>query len=312
VGVTGPNGGIGDVRVHRSWDSTHLMNLTSARSGSSPRRIGSMLFAPGDDPRKLGKAIDAGATFAVADLEDAVAESAKAAARDLVADALVKRAPAAGRCAVRINALDTPFAGDDLAMAASAGADAIVVPKARASSLRVLHTAALPPIIAIVETAAGLQESAEIASAPGVWGLLLGAVDLGVELRLTPRADGLELLFARSKLVVDSAAAQIAPPIDAVHVDIADDDGLRAVSELALSLGFGGKACIHPRQVPIVERAFAPTADELERARRVIRAYEAAAARGEGVVRVDGAMVDLPVYERALDIVAEQLEPGLP
>jgi citrate lyase beta subunit len=288
------------------------MNAASARSNSGRRRIGSALFAPGNDSRKLGKAIDAGATLAIADLEDAVAESAKAAARDVVAAALTGRTSVAGRCAVRINALDTPFAGDDLAMASAAGADAIVVPKAHASSLGTLDTAALPPIIAIVETAAGLQESAEIAAAPGVWALLLGAVDLGVELRLTPRADGLELLFARSKLVIDSAAAQIAPPIDVVHVDVAGDDALRAESELAHSLGFGGKACIHPRQVPIVERAFAPTADELKRARRVIGAYEAAAARGEGVVRVDGAMVDLPVYERALDIVAEQLEPGLP
>ncbi len=212
---------------------------------------------------------------------------------------------------MRINALDTPFADDDLAMAASAGADAIVIPKARAASLRTVNAAALPPIIAIVETAAGLQESAEIATAPGVWALLLGAVDLGVELRLTPRPDGLELLFARSKLVIDSAAAQIAAPIDVVHVDIADDDGLRYESELARSLGFGGKACIHPRQVPIVERAFAPAPDELEHARRVVTAYEAAAARGEGVVRVDGAMVDLPVYERARDIVAERLGPGI-
>jgi citrate lyase beta subunit len=285
------------------------MNLSSERSESSPRRIGSALFAPGDDSRKLGKAIDAGATLVIADLEDAVAEPAKAAARDVVAAALGQRAPAGGRCAVRINALDSPFAGDDLAMASSAGADAIVVPKARALSLRALDATALPPIIAIVETAAGLQESAEIATAPGVWALLLGAVDLGVELRLTPRADGLELLFARSKLVVDSAAAQIAPPIDAVHVDIADGDALQAESELARSLGFGGKACIHPRQVPIVERAFAPTADELDRARRVVDAYERARARGEGVVRVDGTMVDLPVYQRALDIVADRLEP---
>ena len=285
------------------------MNVASARSHSSRPRIGSVLFAPGDDQRKLGKAIDAGATLAIADLEDAVAESAKAAARDVVAAALTGRAPVAGRCAVRINALDTPFAGDDLAMAASAGADAIVVPKARASSLRTLDAATLPPIIAIVETAVGLQESAEIATAPGVWALLLGAVDLAVELRLTPRADGLELLFARSKLVLDSAAAQIAAPIDIVHVDIADDDALRAESELARSLGFGGKACIHPRQVPIVERAFAPTADELERARRVVDAYEAAAARGEGVVRVDGAMVDLPVYERARDIIRDSPAP---
>ena len=287
------------------------MNTTAARFESSRRRIGSALFAPGDDPRKLGKAIGAGATLAIADLEDAVAEPAKAAARDAVASLLTGRAPEAGRCAVRVNALETPFAGDDLAMASSAGADAIVVPKARASSLRTLDATALPPIIAIVETAAGLQESAEIATAPGVWALLLGAVDLGVELRLTPRADGLELLFARSKLVIDSAAAQLAPPIDVVHVDIADDDGLRAESELARSLGFGGKACIHPRQVPIVELAFAPTADELERAHRVVDAYEAAVGRGEGVVRVDGAMVDLPVYQRARDIIGERPGPGV-
>jgi citrate lyase beta subunit len=287
------------------------MNLPSARPDSSPRRIGSLLFAPGDDPRKLGKAISAGATLAIADLEDAVAERAKAAARDVVAAALAGRAPDDGLCAVRVNALDTPFASDDLAMASSAGAAAIVVPKARAASLRTLDAAALPPLIAIVETAAGLQESAEIATAPGVWALLLGAVDLGVELRLTPRTDGLELLFARSKLVVDSAAAGIAAPIDVVHVDIANDDALRGESELARSLGFGGKACIHPRQVPIVERAFAPTADELERAQRVVDAYEAATARGEGVVRVDGAMVDLPVYERARDIISEQRQPGV-
>jgi citrate lyase beta subunit len=281
------------------------MNVTRARPESSRRRIGSVLFAPGDDPRKLGKAIDAGATLAIADLEDAVAEPSKAAARDRVAAVLADRAPAAGRCAVRINALDTPFASDDLAMAASAGADAIVVPKARASSLRSLDAAALPPIIAIVETAAGLQESAEIATAPGVWALLLGAVDLGVELRLMPRDDGMELLFARSKLVLDSAAAQIAPPIDVVHVDIAADEALRHESELARSLGFGGKACIHPRQVPIVELVFAPTSDELEHAHRVVGAYEAAVARGEGVVRVDGAMVDLPVYQRARDVIGE-------
>jgi len=285
------------------------MNMTSARSGSAQSPIRSVLFAPGDDPRKLGKAIAAGATLAIADLEDAVAEPAKATARDVVAAALAQRTPTGGRCAVRINALDSPFAGDDLAMASWAGADAIVVPKARASSLRSLDAAALPPIIAIVETATGLQESAEIATAPGVWALLLGAVDLGVELRLMPRADGLELLFARSKLVVDSAAAQIAPPIDAVHVDIADADALRVESGLARSLGFGGKACIHPRQVPIVERAFAPSADELERARRVVAAYELARTRGEGVVQVDGAMVDLPVYERARDVVGERSEP---
>jgi citrate lyase beta subunit len=267
-------------------------------------RIGSALFAPGDDERKLAKAIGAGAALAIADLEDAVAGRAKTAARDTVANALGRRGTGSGRCAVRINVLDGPFAAADLAMAVEAGADAIVVPKAAAAPLRELDVDSLPPIVAIVETASGLQESGEIATAPGVWALLLGAVDLGVQLRLTPRADGLELLFARSKLVMDSAAAQIAPPVDAVHVELGDEDGLRRQCELARSLGFGGKACIHPRQVGVVERAFAPTPAELERARRVVAAYEAAVADGTGVVRVDGEMVDLPVYERARDVIS--------
>ena len=87
---------------------------------------------------------------------------------------------------------------------------------------------------------------------------------------------------------------------------IADEDGLRRECELARSLGFGGKACIHPRQVPVVERAFAPAPAELEWARRVVDAYEAARRTGAGVVRVDGAMVDLPVYGRALDIAGDE------
>jgi citrate lyase beta subunit len=297
--------------------------MADARSDRRRTAIRSLLFAPGDDPRKLAKAFASGATVAVADLEDAVAEPQKAAARETVAAALAERAAlganadanananagAGPRCAVRINALDEPFAADDLAMLASSGADAVMVPKARAAALRSLDIASLPPIIAIVETAAGLQESAEIASAPGVWALLLGAVDLGVDLRLTPRPDGLELLFARSKLVMDSAAAEIAPPIDVVYVDFADRDGLRAQCELARSLGFGGKACIHPAQVPVVVDAFSPTGAELQHARRVVRGYESARARGAGVAQVDGEMVDLPVYERALDIVNDS-EPG--
>jgi citrate lyase subunit beta/citryl-CoA lyase len=259
----------------------------------------SLLFAPGDDARKLTKAISAGAGYAVADLEDAVAEPQKTAARETVAAALAARGSA--RCAVRVNELGGPYATQDLLVAAAA--DAIVVPKARAASLRELDPRALPPIIAIIETAAGLQESAEIARVPGVACLLLGAVDLGVELRLEPRRDGLELLFARSKLVMDSAAAGIGAPIDVVHVDLAAPEALRAECELARSLGFGGKACIHPSQIEHVEAAFAPTDAQVKRAERIVRDFEAALAQGAGVVAVDGEMVDRPVYERALDII---------
>jgi citrate lyase beta subunit len=268
----------------------------------------SLLFAPGDDPAKLSKALAAGAGCVIADLEDAVADAAKERARATVADALAGRGEA--RCAVRVNALDHPNAPDDLALAADHRADAILVPKARAATLRELDATALPTIIAIVETAAGLQESATIAAVDGVSSLLLGSVDLGQELRLIPRPDGQELLFARSKLVIDSAAAGIGPPIDGVHLDLDGLDALRAECELVRSLGFGGKACIHPRQLAVVDRAFRPSEAESERARRIVRDFEAALADGVGVVRIDGEMVDRPVYEHARDILNDMETPA--
>jgi len=157
-----------------------------------------------------------------------------------------------------------------------------------------------------VETAAGLQESDRIARVPNVWSIVFGAVDLGAELRLVPRPDGQEVLFARSKLVMDSAAAGIGAPIDVVHLDVHNIETLVAECELVRSLGFGGKACIHPKQVGPVNEAFSPTAAQVEWAERVVREFEAALAEGIGVLKVAGEMVDRPVYERALDIVNDR------
>jgi citrate lyase subunit beta/citryl-CoA lyase len=160
-------------------------------------------------------------------------------------------------------------------------------------------------VIAIIETAAGVRAAYETAVAPRVAALLLGAVDLGAELGLEPRADGLEVLYARSQLVVDSAAAGIRPPFDIVHLDVRDDAGLEAECRLARSLGFRGKGCIHPAQIDIVNRVFAPSDAELEWARDVVEAFEREEADGRGVFALDGEMVDLPVVERARRILAE-------
>jgi citrate lyase subunit beta/citryl-CoA lyase len=135
--------------------------------------------------------------------------------------------------------------------------------------------------------------------------LTLGAVDLGVQLRLEPRPDGLEILFARSKLVLDSAAAGIRAPIDVAYLDTRDAEGLEAEALLARSLGFRGKACIHPAQVPIVNRVFTPSRQEVEQARRTIDAYERGVAEGRGAIALDGRMIDRPVVERARTILAE-------
>jgi citrate lyase subunit beta/citryl-CoA lyase len=203
-----------------------------------------------------------------------------------------------------VNGADTEWFDDDLALVEKLEPDAIVLPKATPDAVAALGADG-PPVVAIVETAAGARSAYETATAERVVALLLGAVDLGAELGLEPRADGLEILYARSKVVVDSAAAGIRPPFDIVHLDVKDDAGLEAECRLARSLGFRGKACIHPGQLEIVHRVFAPTGAEIEWAKRVVEAYEREASEGRGVFALNGSMVDLPVVERARRILAE-------
>ena len=162
-----------------------------------------------------------------------------------------------------------------------------------------------PPVIAIVETAEGLRLAYDTASAPRVAALLLGAADLGAELGWEPRPDGLEVLYARSKVVADSAAARIRGPFDIVHLDTRDDAGLEAAARFARSLGFRGKACIHPAQVEVVNRVFLPEADSVVWAQRVVDAAEAGEREGRGAVALDGEMIDAPIVERARRILTE-------
>jgi citrate lyase subunit beta/citryl-CoA lyase len=159
-------------------------------------------------------------------------------------------------------------------------------------------------VVAIVETADGLRRAYEVASLPRVEALIVGAVDLGVELHLEQRADSLEILFARSKAVLDSAAAGVRAPIDRVWTDVRDGAGLEADALFARSLGFRGKACVHPDQVEIVNRVFTPSDEELTRARRVVEAYEQAVEEGAGVTALEGEMIDLPVVKRARQVLA--------
>jgi citrate lyase beta subunit len=205
---------------------------------------------------------------------------------------------------VRINAVDTDFWQDDLRAIEDLRLDAVVLPKATPDAVAALGADG-PPIVAIVETAAAVRLAYEIAAAPRVAGLVVGAVDLGAELGLEPRRDGQEILYARSKVVVDSAAAGIRAPFDVVFVDVRDAAGLEAETGFARSLGFGGKACIHPDQVAIVNRVFTPRPDELEWARRVVGAYDEGRREGRGVVGLNGVMVDLPVVKRAQRLLSQ-------
>jgi citrate lyase beta subunit len=263
----------------------------------------SLLFAPGSDEHKLLRALQAGADAVVADLEDAVAPARKDEARVLV-KRMLGDARSAAAMMVRVNGADSPHFERDLELVRSLPLQAIVMPKATPETVDALGRSG-PPVIAIVETAQGLRLAYETASHPRVKALVLGAVDLGLELGLEVRPDGQEVLFARSKLVLDSAAAGIRGPFDLVHLDVRDDDGLEAECLLARSLGFRGKACIHPAQVEIVNDVFAPGEDDLARARRIVESYAQGIAEGRGAVALDGAMIDLPVVERARQLIAD-------
>lgn len=263
----------------------------------------SLLFAPGSDERKLRRALSSSADAVVADLEDAVAPAEKEAARALVGRVLREVETACVRV-VRVNGADTGWFAGDLAAVREMPVSALVLPKATPEAVAALGVAG-PPVIAIVETAQGLRHAYETASATRVEALLLGAVDLGLELGLEPRQDGQEVLFARSKLVLDSAAAGIRGPFDLVHLDLTDAEGLETECRLARSLGFRGKACVHPDQVATVNGVFAPSEEELARARRIVEAYTRGASEGRGAVALEGEMVDLPVVERAKQLLAD-------
>jgi citrate lyase beta subunit len=266
----------------------------------------SLLFAPGSDARKLERAFEAGADAVIADLEDAVAPAVKGEARELLRERFASR-DGGPRRLVRVNGLGTPFFGEDVALLGELELDGVVLPKATPEGVEALADTGLP-VIAIVETVAGVRLSFETASSSGVVALMLGAIDLGTELGLEERVDGQEILYVRSKLALDSAAAGIRAPFDCVHVALRDDDGLAAQCRLARSLGLRGKACIHPAQVPVVNREFSPRREEVEWARGVVAAAEGAEADGRGAVAHEGTLVDLPVVTRALRIVAESEE----
>jgi len=263
----------------------------------------SLLFAPASDEHKLRNALASGADGIVADLEDGTAPDEKEAARAIVEAVF---ADGQARCArgLRVNAPGTEWFEDDLALADRLELDLLMLPKATPPTVSVLGPDG-PPVLAIVESAEGLRLAYETAVAERVFALALGTHDLSAELRTSARPDGLEVLYARSKVVTDSAAAGRRSPFDTVYRDVRDPAGLEEESRLASSLGFGGKLCIHPGQLEVVNRVFAPSEAELAWARRVVEAYEQGLREGRGAIALDGKMVDMPIVRQAERLLAE-------
>ena len=259
----------------------------------------SFLFVPGDRPERFAKACAAGADVVIVDLEDAVAPADKAKARVAVSAWLSPAQPVL----LRINAAATEWFRDDIELCARPGVAGIVLPKAERVediALVALHAGGVTPIYPLIETARGMGNAQEIAATPRVRRLVFGAIDFQLDLNID--GDDLELLHFRSQLVLASRIAGIDAPVDGVTVAVDDPGQLRAETLRAKRLGFGGKLCIHPRQVAPVNACFRPTAADVEWARRII---DAAAQAGGGAMAVNGAMVDRPVLLKARRILAD-------
>lgn len=257
----------------------------------------SLLFVPGDRPERFDKAAVSGAHQVVLDLEDAVAPAAKDGARAAVAGWLAGRRSTI----VRINPADTPWHAADLRMAEVMPGAAIMLPKAdAATTARVM--AALPgrEVIALLETVAGYGQLQALAALPGLSRIAFGSVDFSADSGIAD--EGENLTPVRTAIVLASALGGLLPPLDGVSVEFNDAVVMQAEARRARSMGFGGKLCIHPRQVGSVNQAWVPSGAEQEWAARVLAAFEAS---GGAATAVDGKMIDKPVVDRARRILSD-------
>jgi citrate lyase beta subunit len=251
--------------------------------------IRSVLFLPASNPRAIAKAREAGADLVVLDLEDAVKPADKEPARAAAVDAVA--APWAMPVAIRVNGVGTDWHSLDLDAVGRSKADFVVVPRAISGHLvRGVAEAVGKPVLAMIETAAGVLAAAEIAGASA--GLIAGTNDLRADLRLPLDSDRAAISAALQMIVLAARAAGVAV-FDGVFNRLDDVDGLLAEAREGRALGFDGKSLIHPSQIAPCHEAFAPSQDELDRARRLVAAFDG------GAERFEDAMIERMHVEQA-------------
>lgn len=296
--------------------------LAQPRAQSPRERLRrSRLYLPGNEPKFMINAFLHGADGIILDLEDSVAATEKDAARLLVRNALRCLDFGPAERMVRVNPGELGLA--DLDAIVPQLPNLILLPKCedptqvRAVDERILAILkehkqdATVWIMPILETALGIERAFAIATAsPRVAAITIGLEDYTADLGVERTADGRESLYARMALVNAARAAGV-QAIDSVFSDIADQDGLRRSTVEAKSLGFEGKGCIHPRQIRVIHAAFAPTPAEIDKARRIVWAFEDAIARGLGVVSLGTKMIDAPVVKRAQRSIDLAVQLGL-
>jgi citrate lyase subunit beta/citryl-CoA lyase len=262
---------------------------------------------PGSNEHALEKAHSLAADGLILDLEDSVAPEAKPLARRQVTAAVKAGGFGRREVIVRVNGLDTEWAGDDIAAVATSGADAILFPKIQSAAdvlqaILLMERAGAPtalPLWIMAETPRCILNIESIAGASRRLGcIVVGTADLGRELRIrdTPARDG---VFTALSMIVLAARAHGVDAIDGVHLDLADDAGFAAACKQGRDMGFDGKTLIHPKQIDGANLAFAPGDAELDHARAIVAAFKEARAQGKGIVVVNGRLVEKLHVEEA-------------
>jgi citrate lyase subunit beta/citryl-CoA lyase len=271
----------------------------------------SLLFAPGNHARRVEKALGLAADGVILDLEDAVAISEKMATRDVVT-AVFDR-PRTGKLYVRVNGLGTEWCYGDITAVVRARLDGIVLPKVEhAHELRTAdwligaleRERGLPmggiDLIPIIETALSVSNLTGICrSGTRTKRLAFGAGDFTLDMGMVWSRSETELLPYRSACVLESRAAGLEPPLDTVWADLRNLEGFVASAQHAAALGFQGKMCIHPDQVPGTNAAFSPDDATVAKARRIVEAFDKAEAQGLASIQLDGQFIDYPIVQRA-------------
>jgi citrate lyase subunit beta/citryl-CoA lyase len=252
-------------------------------------RVRSVLFLPASNPRAIGHARESAADLVILDLEDAVKREDKDSARSAAVEAVAADWPMP--VAIRLNSVGSEWHSLDVDSVARSKAEFAVLP--RASSAHLVHEVAgalSKPLLAMIETAAGVLAAADIA--PETAGLIAGTNDLAADLRLPAGAGRQPLQMALQTIVLAARAAAV-PVFDGVFNDLDDLEGLAAECADGRSLGFDGKSLIHPRQIGACNRAFSPSEEEIARARRLVEAF------GGGAERFEGQMIERMHVESA-------------